>query len=432
MGGTADTGGTGGTSDAGGAGGSGGTADSSVGACTPGDTRVCVGPGACAGGQACLPGGAAWSACDCGSGAGGTFGTGGVGGSAGASGGTGGGDACAAVSQSVEPVPLDLFIMMDKSGSMSGQNGQNGGINVWIPVQAAIKQFVESPQNTGVGVALGYFPIQAASCQMNDPDVCDCSTIADACSACRLVDYATFDVPVGLLPRAATAIARSLDAHGPSGATPTRPALEGALGYARLYSNTAPSAGRRSIVVLATDGRPNDCGSNVTNVAAVARTAFEANPSIATFVIGIGNTGNLNEIASAGGTNQAFVVDPASAGQDLLDALQAIRRLASVCTFNAPDPVSGPPLDPNLVNVRFTPQGGRGQLLFKVENAAACDPDTGGWHYESGANPTRIVLCGATCSDVEAFPGRLDFELGCPSVVGPVNRSSGFDGRTAL
>ncbi len=38
--------------------------DSSANACTNGDTRQCVGAGACAGGQICASG--AWSACDCG------------------------------------------------------------------------------------------------------------------------------------------------------------------------------------------------------------------------------------------------------------------------------------------------------------------------------------------------------------------------------
>lgn len=63
-------------------------------ACQPGDTRQCVGPGACDGGQACDASGQ-WSACDCGSataGEGGTSGSAGssqVGGESGAPGGSG-------------------------------------------------------------------------------------------------------------------------------------------------------------------------------------------------------------------------------------------------------------------------------------------------------------------------------------------------------
>jgi hypothetical protein len=36
-------------------------------ACVPGATQTCVGPGACAGGQACLADGSGFAACDCGS-----------------------------------------------------------------------------------------------------------------------------------------------------------------------------------------------------------------------------------------------------------------------------------------------------------------------------------------------------------------------------
>jgi hypothetical protein len=35
-------------------------------ACTPYETRECWGPGACKGGQMCLPDGTGWAACDCG------------------------------------------------------------------------------------------------------------------------------------------------------------------------------------------------------------------------------------------------------------------------------------------------------------------------------------------------------------------------------
>jgi hypothetical protein len=34
--------------------------------CAPGSTQRCYGPGACAGGQACLPDGSGYGACDCG------------------------------------------------------------------------------------------------------------------------------------------------------------------------------------------------------------------------------------------------------------------------------------------------------------------------------------------------------------------------------
>src|SRR5688572_1108708 len=51
--------------------------DAGTGSCSPSETRPCVGPGACNGGQICSADGSRWSACDCGLGAGGAVGAGG-------------------------------------------------------------------------------------------------------------------------------------------------------------------------------------------------------------------------------------------------------------------------------------------------------------------------------------------------------------------
>ena len=72
--------------------GSGGTAGSPARVCVPGDTRACIGPAACSGGQLCED--ARWTSCDCGTegGAGGVNGAGapGVAGASGAAPGAGG------------------------------------------------------------------------------------------------------------------------------------------------------------------------------------------------------------------------------------------------------------------------------------------------------------------------------------------------------
>jgi hypothetical protein len=78
---TAGTGGKGASGSAGSAA-TAGNAGSGSSVCAPGDTRTCVGPGNCEGGQVCRGDGSGWSACDCGAGAGGSGGemtTGGTG-----------------------------------------------------------------------------------------------------------------------------------------------------------------------------------------------------------------------------------------------------------------------------------------------------------------------------------------------------------------
>src|SRR5262249_10203418 len=71
--------------------------------------------------------------------------------SSGSGSGSGGSDTCAATSSKAEPVPVDLFIMLDKSGSMD----QN---NKWINVSAALISFFQDPMSAGLSVALRFFP----------------------------------------------------------------------------------------------------------------------------------------------------------------------------------------------------------------------------------------------------------------------------------
>lgn len=61
--------------------------------CEPGATRVCSGPGACTGAQACVDNGSKWGACACGGGVGGSGGTPSSGGAAGVGGTTDAGGA---------------------------------------------------------------------------------------------------------------------------------------------------------------------------------------------------------------------------------------------------------------------------------------------------------------------------------------------------
>lgn len=71
------------------------------------------------------------------------------GGGSGNSGSTG---ACAATVNKAEQVPLGMYLMIDKSGSMQGAN--------WTAVTNALKTFVDQPSAAGIGVGLQYFPLE--------------------------------------------------------------------------------------------------------------------------------------------------------------------------------------------------------------------------------------------------------------------------------
>jgi hypothetical protein len=205
------------------------------------------------------------------------------------------------------------------------------------------------------------------------------------------------------------------------GGTPTRPALEGTLEYLSSWASANP--GRKSVAILATDGDPTGCIPNAPeDVASLAAAALNGPNQIQTFVIGVGRSlTNLNLVARAGGTTQAFLTDTSgNLVQELADALAKIRNRAGPCTFDLAGLAAGETLDPTLVNVRYQPAGAQGPTNVARTydgSAASCRAD-GGWHYDNPAAPTRIELCDTTC---DATAGaRLEVELGCqPIIDGP-------------
>jgi hypothetical protein len=353
-------------------------------------------------------------------GSGGSAASGGAGGNgvpdSGSSGTTGGPvDACASTSYAAEPMPLDMFILLDQSGSMN-----TGPPAPWLSVTDAIRAFVQSPDSAGIGVGIQYFPLGAQQVQCisnNNPPGCVCIDVGgmplcfnNNTASCVVEDYAMPDVAFEPLPGVAQAIIDSLAAHSPSGGTPTLPALEGAMRYA--ISHAALNPARKTIVVLATDGAPNDCNSDVTNVSQVAAAGLADAPAIQTFVIGIGDVANLDAIAQAGGTGQALVVNTATANQDFLNAMKAIAGQPSIgCSLTFPTPPDGGVIDPAQVELTFAPPSGPAQVIGRVATASDCDPIRGGWYYPS--QPTHIELCPATCDLLATSGMSLTFAIGC-------------------
>jgi len=89
--------------------------------------------------------------------------------------------------------------------------------------------------------------------------------------SCNVADYATPDVPIAPLPMVAQAILDSLGQHAPAGSTPTSAALSAALDYAKGWAGI--HLDRKVIVVLATDGAPTLCDSNIGDIANLAAAA---------------------------------------------------------------------------------------------------------------------------------------------------------------
>ncbi len=357
-------------------------------------------------GSGMADGGAAGRGGFSGSSAGGGFGAAGTGqgGIAGAfgfdagQGGTSG--ACAGLVYEAEPRSLDMLIMLDKSASMSLSN------NRWGAVTSAIGTFVQEVGTNGVGVGIGYFPTGTSATDPTDPGSCNAS------------DYARPDVPIDVLPAVRQTILDSLGRNQPGGGTPTAPALQGALQYAMNWAVAHPA--RQTIVVLATDGEPQGCsGNDLNTVSQIAAAGAAANPPINTYVIGIGNVQGLNQVAQAGGTQQALVVQDANASQQFLLALRQIRGSSVGCRFSLPQ--TPKPIDFTKVNVAYTTVGGEVHVIYHVNGPADCRADVGGWYYDTDAQgtPMAIELCPVSCREVTDGGGQIQVALGCTSVPPP-------------
>jgi hypothetical protein len=410
--------------------------------------------------------------------------------------GQGGGDSCAGETATAQPVPLDMYIMLDRSGSMTEATGV-AAVTKWQAVTSGLASFLTSPDSTGLGVALQFFPLNApgvpdscttnaqcgtgapcflSACEMelyygqivpcgsnSDCTYYDCIPLGE-CTAntnyvcvnfgtdcgtddlgnplgtcvdmtesycangltCNAADYGAPAVAMGTLPDAATGLNQVIGQQSPFGNTPTFPALQGAVSYALGYKQQNLS--HAVVAVLATDGIPTQCDPlDAASIAAVAAGALAGDPSVPTFVIGVispsdpGAQATLDQIAAAGGTTEAFIVDPnGDVTQAFLDALNEIRGSALACEYVVPQPEPPEQIDYGMVNVEHTPLGSpTANTIPYVGNEAGCDPVAGGWYYDvdpAQADPTSILMCPATCQLLMGG-GDLVIRVGCETVV---------------
>jgi hypothetical protein len=305
-----------------------------------------------------------------------------------------GGDACATQASDSNSIPSDIFIMLDKSGSMDCPATDSACERPPMPVvhptrwdafTMAVTSFVNSPAAAGIGVGIGHF---------------------SAGNGCDVATYARPDVPIAALPGNAGPITTFIGTLAPGNNTPTVPALQGAIQYATAYTNMTP--GRGASVVFITDGLPNGCNSTIPQAAMVAQMAFMATPQIKTYVIGLGATMSLDTIALAGSGNMTHYFPATGDVTAMLTA--ALTQIAGTVTCDYTIPAN---VDRSRVNITVTPGGGMPQNIGGVANAAACGA-LGGWYYD--ATKTHITLCPQTCDPLKAMTGsKVQVLYGCPT-----------------
>jgi hypothetical protein len=423
-------------------------------------------------------------------------------GSSNGSSGTGGDDTCAGQTTKAQLIPLDIYLMLDSSGSMADTTGPSGsGPSKWSSVTQALSTFFGDPQSTGLGVGLQHFPLIAGGvpaactssaqcpgptgpclmkicggmsnivpCENNgdcagqgfgqcvtlgqcgsqycapaNGSVCaingmPCNPVTDSfCvnqDSCQGADYGTPAVEIAPVDSAGTQLDQAINSWTPSGATPTAPALSGAIDHAKAWAAANPT--HTVVVLLATDGLPTECApQDIPGIAQLASQGASGAPSVKTFAIGVfspadigaGAKANLDQIAAAGGTTSAFIVDTSqNVEQQFLDALNAIRGSKLACEYAIPpaSPGSGT-LDFGKVNVEYTaPGASTAKTIGYAGQAGNCGPTDGGWYYDvdpmTGGTPTKIIMCPATCTTFSStIGGQIDIRLGCKTVIKPPN-----------
>lgn len=303
---------------------------------------------------------------------------------------------CGGTTQKVELAPLDMVITLDTSASMDFDLK-------WVSVESALEDFATDPRFNGLGVGLQYFPLR---------------------KQCELDAYQSLSVPIDALPGVGPAIVASLRQKKMAGGTPMTQALEGTLAATKDWLTAHPD--HRSVVVLTTDGIPDDTcqvptggglANSLDNVKSVVAAAKAGTPSIPTFVIGVGSElGALNDIAVAGGTTSAVLVDTASdIKAALLTALTNIRRTALQCEYDIP---MGPDTDNGRVNITFK-TGGSLTAFGNVGDLGGCSKaPLQGWYFNDPVTPTKIELCPMACDNVKgSSDGEINVVFGCKTVI---------------
>lgn len=331
-------------------------------------------------------------------GAGGSVVTIGAGGS-----GQGGMENCKETSAEAKKKHLDMFVVMDRSGSMSGTR--------WNGTVAALTNYWQNAQ-AGESAALTFFPKSGVNTD-----------------TCNLTHYDPPHVALAELPGHGPTLITAMDLESPGGGTPTYGPLHAT--YKMAVDLQDQDKDHVVIVVLATDGQPNGCyltptepngpylpdQNSTSTLATLASRAFNYN-GVMTFCIAIqgATVTALDQIAKAGGTGQAF--DVTNDVTLFTQKMQEIRAQALGCEYDIPEPEDGEEeFDPTKLNVKYTP-GGMGQSINipKADNGGDCG-SVHGWYYDNNLEPTKIHLCPATCTMVQSdATAVVELAFGCPTV----------------
>jgi len=279
----------------------------------------------------------------------------------------------------LDAVPPNIYLVVDRSGSMSDEFGPTLFGSKWVAAQAALQGLLTS-RSGKARWGMSLFPPNPQQ---------------DACGK------AVVDVPLAMGSEAAVlsrvnGLSTYTIGH-PRGMTPTADALETARDAGGLTATD-----RNNYVVLVTDGLPN-CNSSK-DVGKIIDQLYQRTPSVKTFVIGVGsetqsNPATLNDWADRGhtarngpGTRYYQANDATQLGTAFVDVVDG----AAACVFA----LQSLPQDPALV-------------VGQLDGVAAASDPLDGYTYDAAAN--AISFHGASCAQITSgATKKVQVIYGCP------------------
>jgi len=283
------------------------------------------------------------------------------------------GDAiCGATTVKLDKKPADLLLVLDRSSSMTRamDSANNCAANSttcsqrWETMTSSLATVLASSP-TDVHWGLKFFTTPSTST----------TRTSGSCTV-------SSGVEVAVAPNTASAIETQISQAGTASSTPTRTAIEAAVAYLKTLTDGNPR-----YILLATDGEPNcapgasntsnsDLAGTITAIQAAAAAGYKV------YVIGVGpETGNLTDLAVAGGTNHFY---PATTPAELSNALTTIVGTVSAgCSYQ----IGGSSTNSSAIGVyldkSLIPQG-----------------STDGWSLDSAK--TTITINGTYCDDLKS------------------------------
>ena len=316
--------------------------------------------------------------------------------------GMGGQAACAKTEAAATKVPIDVIVGVDQSGSMSDDIANvKANVNKLAAFLDKTKLDYRVVMMAKVGTATYDVcvppPLGGASCASKPPIFRTSNQIVASTNVLSLF-LSTFDVTTGDKRWNDVLRKEALKVFIPI--SDDNSALKGAEFDKQLLAKPGGqfgTAAKRNYVVYPVMGAPAfpmespKCGSNAVN------------------------TGSEHIAVAKLTGGKWFPI----CLKDFGPVFEEIAKTAAskvACELGVPMPPAGSTLDPMKVNVVYTPGAGGAAETILQDPSKPCDMGANGWQFS--ADKTKILLCGATCTKVQAdAAAEVKVEFGCETKV---------------